>query len=441
MSWTRRNFLGGAAGSLVLGGALRTRRAEAQNIIPRRLVLFFTPHGTVWDRWRPTRTQTGFTLPYILEPLVPYQSCSVILDGIGMPGDGPGAPHTRGPAVLFTGSPLADDGTFSRPDCSGGCSFGWNTYHSVDQEVARSLSDPGAYRSLEFGVRSGGGFPGSHISYQAPGQPAPAKQDPYVVFQQLFAGRLESEARRARTLTRRRDAMAAVQADLAALRPKASTFDRQRLEAHAQSISEIQRALELEAATCALPGAPEQRQPSSDGYRAWAFDRQIDMLAASLACGLTRVASLQFRPGENDGGVEGIYSWLGQTSEHHLATHDSGTDAQAQIAAIYRWYTDRFAYLLGKLDSYAEADGTLLDHTMVVWGSEIGEGTTHRIDRIPFVVAGGSRAGITGGKYLEIPGTMNHRLLVSMLHFMGFRDRMSFGTLDQGMGPLPGLVA
>ena len=171
------------------------------------------------------------------------------------------------------------------------------------------------------------------------------------------------------------------------------------------------------------------------------MDRQIELLASSLACGLTQVASLQFRPGENDGGAQGIYDWLGQTTEHHLATHDSSTAAQDQIADIYRWYAGRFAYLLQKLDSFPEANGTLLDHTLVVWGSEVGNGATHDITNVPFVIAGGGLEGIAGGRYLQFPsGTMNQRLLVSLCHYMGFTDVQTFGTIDQGTGKLPDLL-
>jgi hypothetical protein len=443
LRWSRRD-LGKLAGTGFLAAALRAFRAEAQTATPlKRIVLFFTPHGTVWDRWRPqgTPTVTNFTLPYILEPLASYQQKLVLLDGIGLPPDGPGAPHTRGPAVLFTGSPLASDNTFQRTDCSGGCTFGWNTYHSVDQEIATRLGGATPYKSLEFGVSSGGGFPGAYISYSAPAQPNPPMQDPYVAFQQLFANQVGSATDKDRKLARRLNVLRAVNGDLASLKTKVSTADATRLQAHVDSLAQIQHALQTSGAMCALPAQPAQKTTSDPMWRTWAMDRQIELLASSLACGLTQVASLQFRPGENDGGAQGIYDWLGQTTEHHLATHDSSTAAQDQIADIYRWYADRFAYLLQKLDSFPEATGTLLDHTLVIWGSELGEGRTHDITNVPFVIAGGGLEGVTGGRYLQFPaGTMNQRLLVSLCHYMGFTDVQTFGTIDQGTGKLPDLL-
>lgn len=440
MSFSRRD-LGRYASTALVAAALRALKAEAQTqTIPKRIVLFFTPHGTVWNKWRPS-SQTNIVFPYILEPLAPLQSKVTLLEGVGLPPDGPGAPHTRGPAVLFTGSPLANDSTFARSDCSGGCSFGWNTYHSVDQEIANRLGSVTPYPSLEFGVSSGGGFPGAHISYAAPAQPNPPRQDPYVAYQQLFQPLTGTQAQRDRLLARRLRVLDAVNGDLKALKGKVSAADQLRLDSHAAALSQIQSSLQNNAGMCALPAAPQHLTNSDPMWRTWAMDRQIELLASSLACGLTRVASLQFRPGENDGGAQGIYDWLGQTTEHHLTTHDTSQPAQDQIADIYRWYAGRFAYLLQKLDSFTEAQGTLLDHTLVVWGTEIGEGSNHDIGNIPFVIAGGGLEGVVGNRYLTFPGgTMVHRLLVSMCHFMGFTDVDTYGTIDHGTGPLAGLL-
>lgn len=438
---SRRDLLS-LAGSASVAAALRSLEAFGQTAAPiKRVVLFFTPHGTVWDQWRPTGTSTAFTLPYILEPLKTFQQKLVVVDGMGIRAGGPGAPHTRGPAVLFTGSGLADDKTFARSDCSGGCNFGWNTSNSVDQEIAKRLGNVTPYKSLEFGVQTGGGFPGSYISYAAPAQPLPPKQDPYVAFQQLFGPLLEPAAQRARELTRRTDVLAVVKADLARLKPRVSKADVSRLESHTQAISELQQALQSSDLGCVPPTAPENRAQSTAGYRAWAIDRHSELLAASLACGLTRVGSLMFRPGENDGGQQGIYDFLGQTMEHHLTTHDTTAPAQQRLVEIYRWYASRFAYLLQQLDKFPEGDGTVLDHSLVVWGSEIGTGNTHSIDNIPFVLAGGGKAGVNTGRYFKYsPGIINSRLLVSLCHFMGFTDVNTFGLLDNGTGPMPGLL-
>lgn len=425
-------------GSVAVASALKSFRAEAQMAaIPKRVVFFFTPHGTIFENWRPSGTVNDFTLPYILEPLAPFRNRIAVLDGMGFKSGGPGAPHTRGPAVLFTGSPLADDGTFERSDCSGGCSFGWNTHHSVDQELAQRLQSSMPYGSLEFGVLSGGGFPGAHISYQAPGKPVPPRQNPRTAFQQLFGDRRLSEEERVRELNRRLDILATVQEDLTAVRGKVALDDFRRLESHAEALSSLQRSLGASLASCTLPAEPAAMSTSDPNYRPWAIDRQSELIAASLACGLSRVASLQWRVGENDGGASGLYSWLGHTSEHHLTSHDTSPEAKTRLSQIYRWYSERFAYLLQQLDSFPEADGTLLDHTLVVWGSELGDGYSHSIKNVPFVLAGGNKAGARMGQYLKFPSPVLHnRLLVSICHYMGYTDVQKFGTFDDGLGPI-----
>lgn len=440
MTFSRRRFVSGASALGLSSLFLRHNGVlAAPETSPKRLVLFFTPHGTVWPKWRPVGTTSNFTLPYILEPLNPFKSRLNIIDGVGLGGGGPGAPHTRGPAVLFTGSPLADDGTFTRSDCSGGCTFGWNTSLSVDQEIANRLAGVTPYKSLEFGVKCGGGHPGAFISYRGAAQPNAPRTDPIATFNQLFAGKSLTDTQKARTLSRRLDVLGHAQSDLNRLKGRVSGADWQKLSAHANAVSELQASLKAEStALCTPPTLPVQ---GSQIFKPWATDRQIDMLVASLACGFSRVASFQYRLGENDGGGEGTYDWLGQTDEHHLTTHDASALAQDKISNIYRWYAQRFAYLLQKLDGIPEGDGTLLDHTLVLWGSEIGIGTNHDISNIPFVMAGGGKAGAKLGQSLKFTGgVLNNQLLVSLCHFMGYADVAKFGSFDAGKGPLPGLL-
>jgi hypothetical protein len=169
------------------------------------------------------------------------------------------------------------------------------------------------------------------------------------------------------------------------------------------------------------------------------LDLQQDLLVASLACDMTRVASLQYRLGEND---SDRYTWLGINHEgHHGLTHagDSNVVERANLTKIYTWYADRFARFLDRLAAVKEGNGTLLDKTLVVWGSELGKGNNHSFDRVPFVTAGGCGGGVRTGRFLEYPaGTPHNRLLVSMCHAMGRADIETFGATDTGRGPLPG---
>jgi hypothetical protein len=150
---------------------------------------------------------------------------------------------------------------------------------------------------------------------------------------------------------------------------------------------------------------------------------------------------MQYRVGENDGGY--LYDWLGISDlEHHLMTHEADTNmnAKAELTKIYTWYAEMFGKFLGKLDAIPEGTGTMLDNSLVVWGSELGKGNSHSFDKIPFVVAGGAAGKLETGRYLQYDGVEHNRLLVSMAQLMGVSDMEKFGGTDTKAGTLSGLL-
>ncbi|MFT3921582.1 MAG: DUF1552 domain-containing protein [Myxococcales bacterium] len=435
---SRRQLLGALGASAFAAPWLPLLNVSGQEEAPRRLVLFFTPHGTVWDQFRPTGTETDFKLSRILQPLAAHQRKIVVLDGLGVRDDGPGAPHTKGPALLYTASPLLDDGAFVREDCSGGCTFGWNSAASMDQILAKGMEGITPYKSLEFGVRSGGGFPGAHISYAGPKTPMPPRQDPVAAFNELFANLNLPEGEAARLRRRREAMMKVVGAELSAIEARVPSADRLKVQAHRSALSDLQTQLFRPVPACTLPAKPNVADRPSDAADSvpWILDRQTELLVAALRCDLTRIASLQLRVGENDGYP---YRFVGVDVEHHGISHETTVESLEKLATIYTWYADRFAHLLDLLDSVPEGDGTMLDNTLVIWGSEIGTGYTHDFGNVPFVVAGGGAHGVQTGRYLKVPkGTYHNRLLVSAMRFMG-SNVDTFGTTDQERGSLPGL--
>ncbi len=229
-------------------------------------------------------------------------------------------------------------------------------------------------------------------------------------------------------------------------------------DAHATAVRAIEARLEAETPDCDQPTAPG----SSDGQNR--FDQQIDLAAAALGCGLTRVMSLQMRIADVDGSV---YPWIGLSGGtadnpgtlqggHHHYTHKGPTedDADEKLTQIYAWYSGRFSRLLDTLAATPDlAGGSVLDHTLVLWGSELGIGREHQWRNVPFVMAGGPGV-VRGGQYLTFPSwtgsntnpatsghKSNHRLLVTALHWMGFTDLATYGAMDGGSGPLAGVLA
>jgi hypothetical protein len=426
--WTRRSFLG-ASGALAAGALFPWLHARADAPPPRRLVLFYTPHGTVWDRWRPRQGAGGpsdFAMSPILAALERHRSRVVILDGLYMRDPYPHrVPHTFDLPALWTGAPVDVSATdFSRPDH--GVTFGWNLGRSIDQEIATRLPQGTPFPTLELGVLNSGAHPATRMIYTGAAAPRHPLQTPSQAFDHVFAAGLSGAA-----LARRRAVLDAVRGDLASVRPGLAPSDRLRLDAHETAIDELRQHIEHDG-SCG-PGARPVDQPLE--HR---IDQQLDLLAAALACGKTNIASFQLAIGDNDGAN---YPWAGiDSGGHHYVSHETSRPSQDKLAALYTWYTDRFAHLLDRLAATPESDGgTLLDHTLVIWGTEVGVGWDHRIDNVPFVVAGGAGGALAGGRYLRLAPTLHNRLLVDAARAMGLSDLRSFGSLDTGEGGVPGL--
>lgn len=438
---SRRTFLRGLGLGSALAPFLPLLNASGAEERPLRLVLWFTPHGTLHDRWAPTGTATDFTLGPILKPLERHRSRLTILDGLKIQADGVGAPHTRGPALLYTASPLLEDMTFTRPDDTGNTYYGWNSAPSVDQYILSQQKPTTPYSSLEFGVRSGGNEPGSRIIYSGAAAPLAPEADPWAALERLLGDLGQTSAERAALRARKRSALDLVSSELSELDAKVPAADRAKVEAHLAALRAVESSLDQDVSDCVSPDLGTSVDAGAADNTPIVFERMMDVMAASLACDLTRVMSMQYRVGENDGGY--TYDWLGITDqEHHLLTHSSDTDDHAndELTKIYAWYADRFAYFLDQLAAIPEGDGTLLDNCLVVWGSELGKGNSHSFEQVPFVLAGGAAGQLTGGRYLTFDGVPHNRLLVSICNMMGLSDVKTFGSTDQGQGPLSGLL-
>ena len=169
---------------------------------------------------------------------------------------------------------------------------------------------------------------------------------------------------------------------------------------------------------------------------------QMDMLVTAMQCGVTNVASLQW---SHTVGPP-VFTWVDEhdvREQHHSLSHwdPSNEDGIAQYVACERWFAQQFAYLVQQLDSLPEpgADGTMLDHSLVVWAQELGDGRLHECRSVPFVLAGGAGGCLETGRYLTYDGVPHQQLLVSICQMMGI-DTEIFGTASHGVGGLAGLV-
>jgi hypothetical protein len=434
---SRRRLLGaGAATSALALFPWLERRAKAQGL-PPRLLLYYTPHGTVWDQYRPSGGETNFEFSPILAPLEAHRERLVITDGLEMlSGTEYYIPHTYTMPVLWTGSPIdTQSSTFCRDD-HGEC-FGWGTGTSVDQLIAERLAPTTPYPTIELGYKCGGLHPANRMIYSAPGVTKNPLDDPARAFETLFSGGqvdMGSSDAQALAELRRKSVLDTALADFNSRRGTLAASDKLRLDAHAASIRELERALMGGSTSCAQPSAP------ADITAETAIDRQSDLIAGIFGCGLTRIASFQLRIADND---NSLYPWVGlDEGGHHTLSHENDDATLATLAQLYTWYSQRFAYLLDRLAATPDVDGTsVLDNTLVIWGSELGVGWTHDTDNVPFIFAGGASGRLRGGRYLKVAGNLTNRVLITALDAMGITDVESYGTTDTGSGPLSGVLA
>jgi hypothetical protein len=427
----RRAFLGAlglSALSPLLGrwGAVSVPAARAQALgSVRRLLIFFSPNGTVHRFWRPAGSEASFSFApgSILEPLAGWESRLLILDGIDFKGV---SNHEGGMEAMLTGGGA---GTPSQGQ-------------SVDQLIAGRLPADTPFSSLELGVGTdawGGGVQ-TRMLY-APGHTfVHPDQDPVNVYARLFGPADQTPEQLDARLLRKQSVLDTLRDELAVLRSRVGAEEYEKLDAHLDALRRMENGLAGPAGnlSCDAPAPVMQLDPNAHENFADLTRAQTDLLVTALACGMTRVASLQL---SHTVGPH-VFSWLGLSEGHHALSHmdDSNTAGVAQFVQAERWISEQFGYLLGQLDALPEpgADGSLLDHTLVVWAKELADGRLHNNESVPFILAGASGY-LNAGHFLQLGGEPHQKLLVSLCHAMGL-DNATFGDPAHGTGPLSGLT-
>lgn len=429
----RRQFLAGAGASLLaapfvsLLGA-RPARGEPPRIADR-LVLFFSPNGTVHEFWRPQGAGRNFSFPKgsILEPLAPHAADLVVCDGVDFVGiEG----HPGGMCAMLTGSGGAND--VGR----GG---------SVDQYVASQIGGNSRFASLELGVQTSfGAFVArqTRMAFSGLGVPVTPEDNPQEAWKRLFSDVGQAGGGLARIAARRKSILDAAGGDLAALRARVGAGDRARLDQHLDSLRQLERSLATSAAACQAPPVPPALAPRANDSFPAIVRIQTDLLVAALACGMTRVASLQCA----SSAAQQVLGWepVDAVESHHDLSHKDPADTEGIAAFVRceRWFCQQFVYLIERLKATPDAvrGGSLFDSSLVVWAKELGDGRLHTCFSVPFVLTGGANGFLRRGEYLVADHAPHQRLLTTLCHGMGLKND-SFGSPQYGTGPLDGVAA
>ncbi len=438
---TRRSLLRGMAGGAALLPFLpqTERDAVAAGGVSKRLIVITHPNGNYLPQWRPTPDGDSFALPSILDPLNDYREQMLVLDGLDNQAyeQNPVGDFHNGMGSLWTGMPVSDELQ------SGGI--------SVDQFVAEAIGGDSLLGSINAAAKLTSSQVRTRAHYRGVNNAVEPDQAPADLFQRVFADSALDPAEFQILRQQRLSVLDAVRGDLDALRSKMSANDVHRMEQHLEGVHSIEKRLLTDLPTCALPEAPGELDPSSDGDYAEVIDGHIDLIVQALACDVTRVATLQLGREGSTGSGGWVEGWGG--GGIHTMSHGNDPDSLESMRLLYRWNAGRVTKLLDGLAEATDADGApLLDNTLVVWGSAMSSAYNHASRNIPFVVIEGDNGYFRTGRHIrwgdwelgspahgDHGGEPHNRLLVSICHAMGLEGETSFGLPEFG-GALPELL-
>jgi hypothetical protein len=455
LRFTRRNLLRGGLAATATVPLLDAQRAAGQTMTyPTRLVVFLTPNGTRNSLFWPTGTETNFQLNTFTPDLAALKSKVTFLKGIklnpalqnGALGGTVGSEHARGTGGLLTGRPLKSGTQFKS---FGNTTSGWGSGQSLDQYLAAKLAPPTTFPSLQVGVHVRDTEVRARIAYAGADMPIPPREDPKDVFSVLFgmsSGGTGTDPTLARLWAQRKSVFDATNAETERIKGLVGKTDKDKLDAHLTAMRDVEKRLVGMTGTttgggltCTKPTAPADVDLKNDDLYLRAGQAQMDLAVAALACDQTRILTFQWSYSES----EHLFGFLGISGSHHVISHDfsqSGANYDA-YNKIQIWYQQQYAYLLGKMDAIKEGTRTLLDNSIVLWATEIGESTQHDLTMMPYVLAGSAGGKIRAGRLLDYSSNRrdNNQMLVSIGQAMG-DNLTSFGDPSGATGPLPNLA-
>ena len=438
----RRTFLRGLGTTLALPFLesmlpARGARAAAQKMIPTRFVGAFVPHGVAPGYWIPEKSTPGFAFPFVYEPLQPFRKSVVLTSGLWSkssenPPGVTGADHFVAAAYLSGVKPRKTTGA----DIEAGT--------SVDQVIAHKIGNDTLLPSLQLGLEDPGanstncgeGYSCVYtntISWQTPNRPLPMEINPQVVFERMFGDGSSPELRRARR-ERNASILDSVTGSLQELMPEVSHADRVRIEQYAEDVREIERRLAIAARASA--DAPQVAVPYGvpESFHEH-IQIQFDLLTLALQADITRVATVLYARDLTGR----VYPESGTDISFHGGSHHAEDPGRvAQFARLNRYHVQMLAYLVKKLSEIKEADGaSLLDHSLILYGSNMGNSNQHLHYDVPHVLVGGASGQLKGDRHLAFASRTvpTGNLLLSILDKFG----AGVGSFGDSTGRLEGV--
>jgi hypothetical protein len=422
----RRAFLRGIGAAIALpalDAMVPAFASAAATKAPTRLAFAYVPNGIIMKDWTPSAEGSTFDFTNTLKPLEPLRAKLMVLSGLShhnaeQLGDGAGD-HARAGACFLTGvHPKKTSGA----DIQSGV--------SADQIVAKELGDATRFRSLEFGCEDSrtvgdcdSGYSCAYtnsISWRTPTSPMPPETNPRAVFERLFGAdaNLDPETR-ARRLRSRMSILDLVSERTQSLSGNLGASDRRKLDEYLYAVREIEKRIQM------AESDPQQIKPNMEepGGIPVTFTEYVklmyDLQVLAFQTDMTRVSTMVVA---REGSVR-TYGEIGIPDPHHPLSHHRGNAEWIEkLVKINRYHVELFGYFLQKMDSIHDGDGTLLDHSMIVYGSAISDGNQHSHNNLPALLAGGGNGCLKPGRHIVYkPETPMANLYLTLLDRVGVK--------------------
>jgi hypothetical protein len=430
----RRTILRGVGVSLALPlldamipALTASAKTAAQPI--QRFGAVYAPNGMAMEYWTPKAVGQAYEFSPILKPLERYRDRFVLISGLNGPKGGAHAGGSTGFLTAMSGAESSKSANVAGI--------------SIDQIMARAFGKQTQIGSLELTMDrdASGACDGEFsctlvntVAWRDPKTPLPMQDNPAVVFERLFGDSGTDSSARHAASQKRRSILDAVTSKVSRLEQQVGVNDRGKIEQYLDSVRDLEQRLQRseEHAAREIPTVPTpQGIPATyDEHAKLMFDLQVLAYQADL----TRVATFMF--GHEQSARN--YPELGVAEGHHpLSHHGYDPGKIASLAKINTYHTTLFAYHLDKLASIPDGDGSLLDHTLLLYGAGISDSHAHSHTGVPLMLAGNANGRLRGGRHIMPTGTPTGNFLVAIMQTLGLAETQlgnSNGVLDLATG-------
>jgi uncharacterized protein DUF1552 len=430
----RRTFLRGVGATLALPlldamVPARTLLAKTAGTPASRLGFVYLPHGANMDKWTPLTEGAGFELSPTLKPLEPFRKHLDVVSGLGHRAADSTAVHSLSPTTWLSGV---------RPKPTQGV----DAYAGItaDQIAAQRIGQETLLPSIELATEDQSGLIGAcdrdygciymnTLSWRTPTTPMPMEINPRKVFERMF-GQGGTAAERLARSEEDRSVLDAITMQMTGLKRSLGAKDRTSVNDYLESVREIERRIEIaerqQETDVELPPAPIGVPFQFEEH----IELMYGLLALAYQADITRVATFMVAREESNK----TYPQIGVHEGHHATSHHQNRPEKLEkLAKIQLYHMELFANFLKTMQSIPDGDGTLLDHSLILYGSNMSNSNAHNHFPLPNLVVGGATGRHTGGRHLKYPDhTPMTNLILSMLDKVG----VPMDTLGDSTGAL-----